>query len=146
MECPCALETWWPPRRSANAVLQLAIGLLASTAASAQTPGTWSTTGSLKSARSGHTATLLPNGRVLVAGGFNTSPNGRFNYLSSAEVYTTGAWTVSGSMSTAREAHTATLAPNGKVLVAGGEAFVKPVIFASAELYPPPEAGQRLVA
>lgn len=103
--------------------------------------GKWSATGSMNTARDGHTATLLQNGQVLVAGGFNTASDGSFNYLSSAELYNpaTGAWTVTGSMSTAREAHTATLLPNGEVLVAGGEAFINgsPVIFSSAELYNP---------
>jgi N-acetylneuraminic acid mutarotase len=103
--------------------------------------GHCSSTGSMSTARDGHTATLLSTGQVSVAGGFNTSPNGSFNYLSSAEVYNPacGTWTVTGSMSTAREAHTATLLPNGQVLVAGGEAFINgsPVIFASAELYNP---------
>ncbi len=44
--------------------------------------GLWSPTGSLATARYAHTATLLPNGKVLVAGGFNVS-----GYLSSAELY-----------------------------------------------------------
>src|SRR5215831_11256327 len=76
----------------------------------------WTPTGSLGTARSAHTATLLPNGKVLVAGGYNGS------YLSSAELYDpgTGTWTATGSMGTARRGHTATLLPNGKVLVAGG--------------------------
>ncbi len=65
-----------------------------------------------------HTATLLPNGKVLVAGGFN----GGFTILTSAELYdpASGSWTATGSLNTARAYHTATLLPNGKVLVAGG--------------------------
>src|SRR5215831_18025569 len=76
----------------------------------------WTATGSMGTARSQYTATLLPNGKVLVAGGYNGS------YLSSAELYDpgTGTWTATGSMGTARRGHTATLLPNGKVLVAGG--------------------------
>ena len=64
-----------------------------------------------------HTATLLPIGKVLVAGGSNGSD------LSSAELYdpASGTWTATGSLGTARSFHTATLLPNGKVLVAGGE-------------------------
>jgi hypothetical protein len=64
--------------------------------------------------RSGHTVTLLPNGKALVAGGYFT------NSLSNAELYdpATGTWTLTGSMASARRGHTATLLPNGHVLVA----------------------------
>ena len=64
-----------------------------------------------------HTATLLPSGKVLVAGGSNSGCN-----LSSAELYdpATGTWSSTGSLVTARVGHTATLLPTGKVLVAGG--------------------------
>ena len=80
--------------------------------------GTWTATGSLGTARDVHTATLLPNGKVLVAGGFDDG----FQALSSAELYdpATGTWTATGSLGTARYRHTATLLPSGKVLVAGG--------------------------
>ena len=65
----------------------------------------------------GHTATLLPNGKVLVAGGYDSVGS-----LASAELYdpASGTWTATGSLATARASHTATLLPNGKVLVAGG--------------------------
>ena len=65
-----------------------------------------------------HTATLLPNGKVLVAGGCGIGSHS----LSSAELYdpATGSWSGTGSLGTARSEHTATLLPNGKVLVAGG--------------------------
>jgi WD40 repeat protein len=84
-------------------------------------------TGSLATARYFHTATLLPNGKVLVAGG-----GGNSGYLASAELYdpATGTWTATGSLHTARWIHTATLLPNGKVLVAGGFDTLS-----SAELY-----------
>jgi Galactose oxidase, central domain len=58
--------------RSFRLVSLLAIGLVAITTSPALASGTWNTTGSMKTARLHHTATLLPNGEVLVAGGGNT--------------------------------------------------------------------------
>jgi hypothetical protein len=97
----------------------------------------WTVTGSLGTARTLHTATLLPSGKVLVAGGgsFN-NPN---HQLSSAELYdpAVGTWTPTGSLVTARQRHTATLLPSGKVLVAGGDGFAIGTQLSSAELYDP---------
>jgi N-acetylneuraminic acid mutarotase len=89
--------------------------------------GTWMLTGSMHVARADSTATLLPNGQVLVVGGEDTS----------AELYNpaTGSWTTTGSMHTTHNAASATLLPNGQVLVVGGSASVGPL--ASAELYNP---------
>src|SRR5205809_645743 len=94
--------------------------------------GTWITTGSLLIARRDHTATLLPNGKVLVAGGVNVGE------LASAELYDPASktWTATGSLNTARIFHTATLLPNGKVLVAAGLNQTDGYL-ASAELYDP---------
>ena len=80
--------------------------------------GTWTITGSLNTARFLHTAILLPNGMVLVAGGLDNN----FHATASAELYdpASGSWTATGSLNTARYEHTATLLANGKVLVAGG--------------------------
>jgi Galactose oxidase, central domain/Kelch motif len=93
-------------------------------------------TGSLNTARYGHTATLLSSGRVLVTGGLG--PNGIYAPLASAEIYNPakGKWAVTGSMSMGRTAFTATLLPNGEVLVAGGTGFTANC-FSTAELYNP---------
>ncbi|WP_429448949.1 kelch repeat-containing protein [Paraburkholderia sp. 40] len=82
----------------------------------------WSPTGNLTDARQSHTATLLPGGKVLVAGG--SISNGKGTSLPTAELYDpiAGKWTETGEMSQARDLHTATLLPDGRVLVAGGEA------------------------
>ena len=74
---------------------------------------------------------MLPNGKVLVAGGLGASGS-----LASAELYdpATGAWSATGSLATARDFHSATLLPNGKVLVAGGS---NGSFLGSAELYDP---------
>ncbi|MGZ7080028.1 MAG: Kelch repeat-containing protein, partial [Thermoanaerobaculia bacterium] len=88
----------------------------------------------LGAARANHTATLLPNGKVLIAGGTNGGN------LSSAELYdpATGIFTPTGPMNAARSSHTATVLPNGKVLLAGGSAAaVFSPSLSSAELYDP---------
>jgi hypothetical protein len=75
---------------------------------------------------------LLPNGKVLVVGGYASV----FEILGIAELYdpASGTWTLTGSLAESRYGHTATLMPNGKVLVAGGTGDSLNAL-ASAELY-----------
>jgi Galactose oxidase, central domain/Kelch motif len=87
--------------------------------------GTWSITGNLNTARVDHTATLLPNGKVLVAGGFFNNCSSGCSALNSAELYdpATGTWSTTGNLNSAPQSHTATLLPNGKVLVAADTGY-----------------------
>jgi len=90
-------------------------------------------TGSMAAARAEHTATLLNNGKVLVAGGID--PTGVI--LASSELYdpVSKSFSTSGSMGAGRRDFTATLLPSGKVLVTGGLASAGPLT--SAEIYDP---------
>jgi N-acetylneuraminic acid mutarotase len=84
--------------------------------------GTYAPAGSMSIARAGHTATVLPSGKVLVAGGFT---QGGYAALRSAEIFDPGtrAWTSAAPMHDARTHHAAVLLSNGKVLVTGGGAY-----------------------
>jgi len=103
-------------------------------------------TGAMGTERAAHSATLLANGKVLIAGGFNSTAN-----LASAEVYdpAAGAFVATGTMTTVRLSHTATLlangpaTTNGKVLITGGSDSASNFEFnasgdlATAELFDP---------
>src|SRR5436190_687750 len=94
-------------------------------------PFVFQLTGGLIQGRQDHTATLLPNGMVLVAGGLDSTSNPS----ASVELYdpATGAWTATGSLNNARAWHTAMLLQNGMVLVASG--LGNGIFLATAELY-----------
>lgn len=85
--------------------------------------GIWTITNSLNTARYDHTATLLPDGRIFVAGGTGGANISNIAPLSSAELFNpaTGTWTETNVFKAPRTLHSATLLPNGKVLLAGGQ-------------------------
>lgn len=99
--------------------------------------GTWAKTTPMNTRRAGHTATLLQNGKVLVAGGDVSTNTIHYAPTTTAELYDpiTRTWTFTGPLNDAREDHTASLLPNGKVLVTGGTIGISNLI--SAELYDP---------
>jgi hypothetical protein len=105
----------------------------------AQSPGTFSRTGNLIVPRQFHTATLLTNGRVLITGGYSVPPP--ISGWATAELYdpSTGTFTAAGEMTASRFGHTATLLPDGKVLITGGDSDVNSFggAQAGAELYDP---------
>ena len=118
-----------------RATLIMSLLVLACTMFAGSAALAWSPTGDMTTPRVYHRAARLPDGKVLVAGGISTDFVG--SALSSAEIYdpTTGSWTKTGSMATARKEFSLTLLPNGKVLAAGGSDGSSALC--SAELYDP---------
>lgn len=97
--------------------------------------------GTMHEQRASHTATLLLNGKVLIAGGFRKGADGYSQvYFKSAELYDpkTRTFTPTGDMTEPRCGHTATLLQNGKVLIGGGYGNGA---LASAEIYDPATGG-----
>jgi hypothetical protein len=92
--------------------------------------GSFTAVGGSTAGRYFATGTRLPDGRVLIAGGYNLQGN-----LSSAEIFdpATGTFSATGSLNAARQSHSATLLANGKVLIAGGADGMT----MSAEIYDP---------
>ncbi len=112
---------------------------------SASYAGTFTATGSMTTPRLGATATLLADGRVLIAGGASIDAGGTSRtFLSSAELYDpqSGTFSGTGSMTTTRADALATLLPDGRVLIAGGTSDEDPSFpaLSSAELYDPSSA------
>lgn len=117
-----------------SASAQITITALALAGPGGGYAGTFTATGALKTARSNHTATLLPSGKVLVTGGIGSAGAP----IADVEFYRPGFgnFSTAASMSTARAYHTATLLQNGTVLITGGFNENNAVL-AHAELYHP---------
>lgn len=101
--------------------------------------GLWTPTGPLNQARAQHIGVLLGNGKVLVAGG----RIGRFStcctQTATAELYDpgSGTWTLTSSMSVARDSHQAVFLNNGQVLVTGGLSAAFTTVLNTTEIYNP---------
>ncbi len=83
--------------------------------------GRWVSTGSLAQPRERHSATLLPDGRVLVAGGLNLAPGTSTSVLN-CEIFdpSTGKWTISAIPRVQRYDHTAVVLPGEEILLVDG--------------------------
>ena len=116
-----------PPRISRSAKLTVLPGFV-------PVAGTFQDTGSMIAPRSGHTATLLRDGRVLIFGG---TSNGKTDLP--AEIYNpaSGSFSSVGPPRAPRVGHSATLLSDGKVLIAGGTNGSTLAAQATAELFEP---------
>ncbi len=105
--------------------------------------GQFNFTGSMRNSRLAHTATLLPNGHVLIVGG-GEGPDliDGFFVVAEAELFDPSTGTFVSAGTVPRDLHTATLLVNGKVLFTGGETGWTgtppfPIVTRSAEVYDP---------
>jgi galactose oxidase-like protein len=142
LKLPVTVEASPTPSATQSAAPSSTASATSSATPDASAAPAWTATGAMLEARTSHSATLLLDGRVLVAGGVGSDTGESFaNILGSAELYdpSTGQWTATGDMLGVRVGHTATLLPDGKVLVAGGGSSSDgdggPL--ATAELYDP---------
>ncbi len=128
-----------PSKKAAvtHVTMMLCLVMAVVTITQLQALSTWSPTGSMSTALGHSGATLLADGRVLVTGGWGSTPPGGVTPVARAELYDPrlGTWMPAAAMSTARSQHTVTLLRDGRVLVTGG--MTASSILASAEIYNP---------
>ncbi|MHC4513159.1 MAG: Kelch repeat-containing protein [Planctomycetota bacterium] len=117
--------------------------------------GKWAAAGSMKASRAAHdiNTVLLKNGKVLATGGVAGSVTvlnptlAGIKSIANAEVYdpTANGWTAVTNMAVARATHTATLMPDGKVILTGGTSgtLLTPVAGASVQEFDPTSSGWR---
>jgi hypothetical protein len=101
--------------------------------------GHWTLTGTMPVARAGLTLSVLPDGRVVAAGGFGSSPS---QALTTADLFdpTTGGWTSTGALAHGRRYQAATALADGSIMVVGGHSVAADTYLAYAEIYTPPPA------
>jgi hypothetical protein len=118
---------------------QVAARATSSSSPSAPVSGSFTLTDLMTTERQGHTATLLSDGRVLIAGGWGVSASGPITpgINSKSEIYDPkkGTFRPTGAMVAGRQRHTATLLRDGRVLIVGGSGYHGPLD--TPELYDP---------